>query len=171
MEEMHCQYCFKTFARVEKHELKCAGPTVTDLSRVVRQLVERVDAQDRLIAELQDKRPRKFPPPATAPVLTEADLKVFLSDGVDAMVAPHLWPVASVNKVSYVCEEGEWVRATEAQLKAVATAVIAQLTQLFPAYVERKGWMEHDPKNLYPEKSLKVYGIQPGTVQKALLKK
>jgi hypothetical protein len=137
-----------------------------------------VDAQDRLIAELQGGQPgqpgqaRKFsPPPVTAPVLQETDLRTFLSEGIEAMVAPHAWPVASHNKVTYVCEDGAWHRATDAELKAVATSVLAQLAQLFPAYVERKGWLQHDPKGLYPEKALKVYGIQPGAVQKALLKK
>ena len=172
---MHCRFCFKPFVRIEKHEAKCEGPTLNELGRVVQQLLERVDAQDKRIAELSGPsgsglKPVKWPP-VTLPTLTESDLKVFLSQGVDDMVAPYAWPVASHNRTTYVCEAGVWVRASEAQLKAVASSVLAQLAQLFPVYVERKGWLEKDPKNLYPEKALKVYGIQPAAVQKALLAK
>jgi hypothetical protein len=176
-EDMHCRFCFKPFARIEKHEAKCEGPTLQELGRVVQQLLERVNAQEKRIAELSSDgearaAPKRFAPaPVALPVLAEADLKVFLSQGIDAMVAPHAWPVASHNRTTYVCEAGEWVRASDTQLKAVASAVLGQLAQLFPAYVERKGWLEKDPKNLYPEKALKVYGIQPTAVQKALLAK
>ena len=173
--EMHCRFCFKPFVRIEKHEAKCEGPTLSELSRVVQQLRERVDAQDKLLADLTagGAKPRApfAPPPASLPVLTEGDLKVFLSQGIDAMAAPYAWPVASHNRTSYVCEGGVWVRASEAQLKGVASAVLGQLAQLFPAYVERKGWLVKDPNNLYPEKALKVYGIQPSVVQQALLRK
>jgi len=171
-QEMHCRFCFKPFVRIEKHEAKCEGPTLHELGRVVQQLLERVDAQDKRIAELTPKVEKsKTWPPIVMPTLTEGDLKVFLSQGVDDMVAAHEWPVASQNRTTYVCEAGVWVRASEAQLKAIASAVLAQLAQLFPVYVERKGWLEKDPKNLYPEKALKVYGIQPAAVQKALLAK
>jgi len=166
---MHCRFCFKSFVRIEKHEAKCEGPTLQDMGRVVQQLLERVDAQDKRIAELSGAK--TVWPPVVMPTLTESDLKVFLSQGIDEMVKPYAWPVATRNRTSYVCEAGVWVRASEAQLKAVASALLAQLAQLFPVYVERKGWLEKDPKNLYPEKALKVYGIQPSTVQKALLAK
>jgi hypothetical protein len=172
MEEMHCRFCFKPFARIEKHEAKCEGLTIAELSRAVHQLTERVDAQDRLIADLrkEPREPRKPSDPVTIPTLTEADLKIFLCDGVDAMVQRHTWPVACHNRITYVCD-GTWGRATDAQLKNVASSVISQLAQLFPIYVARKGWLTHDPNGMYPEKSLKVYGIQASTIQQALLRK
>jgi len=170
MDTMHCRFCYKPFARLDKHEAKCEGPTLNELSRVVRQLQERVEAQDKLIAALTG--PRAFaPPPAAMPELTETDLKVFLRDGIDAMVESHEWPVAHHNRTTYVCEGSKWKRASDGELKSVATAVLGQLAALFPPYVERKGWLETDPKNSYPEKALKVYGIQPTAVQQALLKK
>jgi hypothetical protein len=174
MDEMHCRFCFKSYKSVEKHEAKCEGAaTISELNRVVRRLVERVDAQDRLIAELSRPTAASGAPsaPLEPPTLTEADLVTFLRQGLDAMLAPYAWPVASHNRVTYVCECGVWERATDGQLKAVSGAVLGQLAQLFPAYVERKGWLENDPKGKYPESALKVYGIQSGAVQQALVRK
>jgi len=173
----HCRFCLKAVKAVEKHEARCKVehsdevPTMRELTQVVRHLLERVEAQDRTIQCLKRAKTQVALPAVTTPTLTERDLKLFLTEGIQAMLAEYSWPVAVHDKVPHVCENGEWVPATDAQLKACACNVTSQLAKLFQAYVERKGWLLHDPKGLFPEYSIKVYGIEHSVVQQALLRR
>ena len=170
--ESRCRFCFNRFVRIEKHEAKCEiEPSKQDLGRIVRDLLDRVDTQDRTIQEL--KRCRTEPMsqiPVSLPILNELDLKAFLTSGIDIMVREHEWPVRVYKKVTYVCENGIWLKATDVQLKMQTAVILSQLATLFQVYVIRKGWLDDDPKGKYPENSLKVYGINPSTVQKSILK-
>ena len=169
---MHCRYCFKCFAQIEKHETKCESePTVKSLSRVVRELLDRVETQERTIDELKRGRTTMTRTPVELPVLTESDLKLFLFTGIDSMVAAHVWPVAVHNRTTYVCESSQWIRANDTQLKTQVGIILSQLATLFQIYVERKGWIEFDPKGKFPELSMKIYGIKPTVVQQSILKK
>ena len=167
---MHCRFCFTCFAQLEKHEAKCESePTVKSLSRVVRDLLDRVEVQDRTISELKRARPAGASrSQVDFPELTENDLKLFLYTGIDSMIAANEWPIAVHGRTIHVCEAGEWVRAPD--LSTQANAILRQLAVLFQPYVARKGWADFDPKGRFEENSLKVYGIAPAKVQQTLLK-
>ena len=175
---MHCPHCLRVMARgLDKHVAFCKldktddPASLADLTRVVKHLLGRIDAQDKVIATL--KRSKRgagaLPPGAPAPILTETDLKLVFAEGVQALLSLHTWPVAVVDRTPYIFDT-VWVEATDIQLRTLVSAIMQQLTTLFDAYVDRKGWRQNDPNGRYPEYAGKLYAIDPTSLQKALLK-
>ena len=172
MEMTLCRYCFKSVKALDKHQARCkveqSVPTVAELTRVVRHLLERVDAQDRTIQHLKRSKCSVDVALRETPVLTPADLDIFLTDGIDVLLMEREWPLHTQDGILYTCTAGEWVPATDEDVKAQAVHVLAQLARLFSDFVEHKGWRLNDPKGLYPECSAKVYGVRVPAVQRAL---
>ena len=173
----HCQYCFRLPLRdVEKHIALCKANekekreplTIPEITHVLRNLLERVDAQEKLIHQLKGTK-HTFPPECRKPDLGDDDLQLFLREGIDALVAKHRWPLHVIQKKTYVFDD-EWREATPEDVLVLVAHLMKALTSALDRLVERMGWLDHDPQGRFPQTSAVVYGLTAAQAKAALLK-
>ena len=172
----HCEYCFTIPLRdVERHIALCKATKSTheltsfsELTHVVRMLLQRLDAQEKLIQKLQGSK-HTFPPPCGKPDLTDDDLQLLLRDGIDAVVGKHKWPLHVWQKKPYVFDD-EWREASPEDVRGVVTHVIASFEAALERLAVRMGWHDDDPLGRYPQTSGIVYGLGADQVKASLFK-
>lgn len=171
----HCPYCFRLPLRdVEKHIALCKANkdieplTIPEITHVLRNLLERVDAQEKLIQKLRGVK-TTFPPECVKPELTDADLQTFLREGIDAVVAKHTWPLFVIQKKPYVFDN-EWREASTEDVLVLVDYLMKGLTSAFDRLVSKMGWLDDDPHGRFPQTSSAVYGLTASQVKTSLLK-
>jgi hypothetical protein len=171
----HCPYCFDIPARdVERHIALCKTKksdttlTLAEMSHAIRNIFQRMDAQDKLIQKSRGGK-HAFPAECAKPLLGDDDLRVFLADGIDALVAGHQWPLFVAQKTAYVFDK-EWREATQEDVRAVVVHITGALTAAFDRLVERSGWLNDDPHGRHMQTSATVYGLTSVQVKASLMK-
>ena len=170
---LRCPICYATFSTTRglgNHPCGSSVDRLGELAKKVEALVERVDAQERQIRDLQAEVKRGAlladPPPL---VFDEADMLALAQQGLKALVRRHQWPVSAVGKAAFYFEEGAWVELTSTHMKRLAAAVTKQLSILLMKYVEEHGLLVADPEGRYLEYSQNVHGMEPAHLKKAIL--
>jgi len=175
MELRHCEYCFTLPLReVEKHVALCKANksthtlTIPELTHVLKNLLQRVDAQDKLIQKLQGSK-HTFPPECGKPVLADDDLQLLLRDGIDAVVGKHKWPLHVWQKKAYVFDN-DWREATPEDVRGIVNHVITSFEVSLDRLAHRMGWHDDDPLGRFPQTSGIVYGLGADQVRASLFK-
>lgn len=170
---LRCPVCYNTFSTTRSlgnHACGTAVDRVGELAKKLEALVERVDAQERQIRDLQAEVKRGGLLPEPPPLaFDEGDMLALAQNGLKAFVRRHQWPVGVLGKTVYFHEDGAWVEMTPTHMKRLAAAVTKQLSILLMAYVQAEGLLESDPEGRFPEYSQNVHGMEPGQLKKAIL--
>ena len=171
-----CEHCFVNLLKdANRHVALCKmkktqeSLSLQQVTDVLKYLVEKVEAQDRILQQLKGVK-HEFPPFREFPMLEDADLQVLLNEGVDVFVAKHDWPLHVWQKRAYVPDDEEWREATAEDVASVTSGIQSFVHAAFEKHVVRMGWRDDDPHGRYPEASIVVFGLSAAAIKASLMK-